>query len=85
MENSMTATELLMGVADRMRQFGDGVDVLVVWNTREGQNHIKANCNYTRALGLAVYGAEECKDSLMKSPGGDIDDEGNAHPNDNGT
>jgi hypothetical protein len=75
----MTGTELLMAVADRMRQYGDGVDVLVVWNTREGQAHIKANCGLTRALGLANYGAAECSETLTTAPGGYIDDEGNEH------
>lgn len=80
MENQQTATELLMAVADRMRQFGDGVDVLVVWNTRQNEAHVKANCNPTRALGLAQFAAAECTYSLVSSAGGSVDDEGNIHP-----
>lgn len=67
----MDATELLMEVAERMRDHGDGVDVVVVWNTAEGQVRLKANCSYTRALGLAAYATAELTDSLVNSEGGD--------------
>lgn len=80
MENPESATDLLVAVADRMREYGDGLDVLVIWNTREGAYHIKSNCNYTRALGLAMFGVAECEDSLMSARGGIIDDDGTDHP-----
>lgn len=66
-----SATELLMAVAERMSQYGEGEDVLVVWNTTNGEVRMKANCNYTRSLGLAEYASAELKDSLVNSVGGD--------------
>ncbi len=80
MENKQTATELLMSVADRMRQFGEGLDMIVIWTTSEGQCHVKANCNYTRALGLAHYGAAECIATMLGFEGGDVDEEGHVRP-----
>lgn len=75
MSEQMTATELLMAVADRMRKHGEADDVLVVWN--HGRTaRVMGNCNYTRALGLAQYAAVEMASTLLHSAGGDGEEEG---------
>lgn len=71
----LTATELLMAVAERMNKYGEGEDVLVVWNHGKTAECV-GNCNYTRALGLAQYAVAEMEDSLISGVGGDIREEG---------
>lgn len=61
----MTGTELLMAIADRFNEYGEAVDILVIFNSAEGNVLYKSNCNSTRALGLAQYAAADIKHGLI--------------------
>jgi hypothetical protein len=66
----MTGTELLLLVADRFRQYGEAEDILVIFTTNPeagGRVIYKANCNYTRSLGLATYAKADIEASIVAS------------------
>lgn len=62
----MNGTDLLMGVMERIAECGEARDMLVVWNDEHGKVRLKANCNFTRALGLAQYAQAELLSDIVK-------------------
>jgi hypothetical protein len=66
----MTGTELLITIMDRFREHGEAEDIIVIYTDTGGRVRYKANCNYTRSLGLATWAKADIEDTLNHAEGG---------------
>ena len=71
---NMTGMDLLMKVAERIRTHGEVEDILIVYTDEGRAARLSANCNYTRALGLARWADDEIRYSMRGFDGGEGED-----------